>query len=314
MNAHKKILIVGASGFVGRRLAAALSGDGHQVIALARRTPAPEYPARIEVVTASLDNSAEVEALLKNCSAVFHVASDSTPGTTASQPALEAGLNIVPTLRLLESLQKFPEVPLIYLSSGGAVYAPLSNDPLVEESNVQPVSYYGAGKVAIEKFINAMVSQHGGRALILRPSNIYGPGQHFRRGFGLIPTLFQHTQNGETLNIWGDGEVVRDYLFIDDFLMLCLAIANSRFAFAQFEICNAGSGIGCSVNQLCREVEKVTGRTLERNYLPSRRIDLQRIVLDSKKAERLFNWQANTSLTSGLSQSWTWFEQYAQRS
>ena len=101
---------------------------------------------------------------------------------------LEYFVNLLPTLRFLESLQKFPKVPLVYLSSGGAVYQPIESGGLKESSRAEPPSYYGAGKIAIENFINAFACQHNGRALILRPSNFYGPGQHFRRGFGITCT------------------------------------------------------------------------------------------------------------------------------
>ena len=307
------ILVLGASGFAGRRLVAALAEAGHSVVALARRTPAPAYPEKVEVVTASLDNSTLIESLLGSCKAVFHVASDSTPGTTASQPALEAGLNLLPTLRFLESLQKCPQVPLVYLSSGGAVYQTIESGGLTESSRAEPPSYYGAGKIAIENFINAFACQHNGHALILRPSNFYGPGQHFRRGFGLVPTLFRHAVNKTPLHIWGDGEIVRDYLFMDDFLLLCLAIVDSDFAFSRFEVCNVGSGNGYSINQVCSLVERITGTTLERKYLPSRNVDLKRIVLDSARARQLFGWEATTALTAGVSQSWNWFKSHAQR-
>ena len=306
------ILVLGASGFVGQRLVQALSCAGHGVIAFARRTPAPAYPANVEAVTASLDNSTLIESLLPTCKAVFHVASDSTPGTTASQPDLEAGLNLLPTLRFLESLQKFPNVPLIYLSSGGAVYQPIESGGLTETSLVEPPSYYGAGKIAIENFINAFTCQHHGRALILRPSNFYGPGQHFRRGFGLVPTLFRHVVDKTPLNIWGDGEIVRDYLFMDDFLLLCIAIVESNFTSSRFEVCNVGSGNGHSINQVCALVEEITGATLERKYLPVRNVDLTRIVLDSAKAKKLFGWEATTALPDGIAQSWDWFKNHAQ--
>ena len=306
------ILVLGASGFVGRRLVGALASAGHRVIALARRTPAPAYPANVDAVTASLDNSTLIESLLQTCKAVFHVASDSTPGTTASQPALEAGLNLLPTLRFLESLQNFPHVPLIYLSSGGAVYQPIESGGLTEASLVEPPSYYGAGKIAIENFINAFTCQHHARALILRPSNFYGPGQHFRRGFGLVPTLFRHVLDKTPLNIWGDGEIVRDYLFMDDFLLLCIAIVESNFAFSRFEVCNVGSGKGHTINQVCALVEEITGATLERKYLPVRNVDLTRIVLDGAKAKRHFGWKATTALPAGIAQTWEWFKNHAQ--
>ena len=127
-----------------------------------------------------------------------------------------------------------------------------------------------------------------------------------------MPTLFQHVVDKTPINIWGDGEIVRDYLFMDDFLLLCLAIAKSNFAFSRFEVCNVGSGTGHTINQVCALIEEITGATLERKYLPARNVDLTRIVLDSAKAKKLFGWEATTAFPDGIAQSWNWFKNHAQ--
>ena len=88
-----------------------------------------------------------------------------------------------------------------------------------------PISYHGAGKVAVEAFLHAYASLSRGSVTILRPSNLYGPGQPYRKGFGIVRTILEHIRSGIPIEIWGDGEIVRDYIYIDDFLKICMLVA-----------------------------------------------------------------------------------------
>lgn len=304
------ILVLGATGFAGRSLVAALVSSGNRVLALSRTAHLQPADPNVEVFAQPLDNLSLLRTLLPRCRMIFHLASDSTPGSTASQPALEASLNLLPTLRLLELLQERPDIPLVYISSGGATYASIRRDPLDESSPVEPRSYYGAGKVAAERFIYAYVQQHHGNAVILRPSNLYGPGQPYKKGFGIVPTIFRHLLDGTPMTIWGDGSTTRDYLFVEDFTRLCLSLAgNARFR-KPFAIYNAGTGTPTSVSDLCTLAEKVTGLRLARQFAPIRTVDCDRIVLDAELAAAETGWRATTALDAGLEMTWQWFRNH----
>jgi UDP-glucose 4-epimerase len=302
-----EILVLGATGFAGGSAIKGLLRAGFEVLAVSRNAHLLPPSKGVTVFPQPLDNSSTLSALLPRSRAVFHVASDSTPGSTASQPSLEARVNLLPTLGLLESLQSFPQVPLVYVSSGGATYAASGAASLDESAPVAPVSYYGAGKLAAEQFISTFARQHNAGVAMLRASNFYGPGQRFKPGFGVIPTIFQHMIAGTEMQIWGNGEAVRDYLFIDDFEELCRRLATFAHDPGRPMLFNVGTGVGTTINQLCGLCEQVSGIPLRRQYTASRNVDASRIVLDCARIEQATGWHAQTPLLEGLHRTWEWF-------
>ncbi len=140
----------------------------------------------------------------------------------------------------------------------------------------------------------------------MRPANFYGPGQPYRSGFGVVPTLFHHLEAGRRFEIWGDGKVVRDYLYIEDFVDLCVTLIDSAPHQVGAKIYNAGSGKGTTLNALCEMISKVTGKALERSYKELRAVDVKRVVLNCDAARRDFGWAAKTDLEEGLKATWEW--------
>lgn len=298
------ILLLGAHGFVGTALTRALAATGAPVIAVGRQ-PGGNPVAGITTVPAAFTEPAQFAEWLPRCRAVVHLASASTPGSSAGKPLLELDHNLRPTFALLEALQTHPHCELLYLSSGGTLYGDAETSPATERDVIRPKSYYGAGKAAAEHFITAWSAQFGGHATILRPANLYGPGQGTRQGFGIIPTAFDALRANTPLTVWGDGSTVRDYLYIGDFVALCLAIL-ARPMPAGTQVLNASSGTGLSLNELFAHIENVAGRPLQRRYVPSRSVDVSRIVLDAGRALRHYDWHAGTPIDAGLAAAWQW--------
>lgn len=298
------ITVLGASGFVGRHLVGILSGAGHHVLALAR-TAMPDLPPHVDQIVGTFDRPEDYLPALNQSAVVVHAASASTPGSTAGKPLSELRINLSPTLALIEALQEVPGCRLVYLSSGGTLYGNTPTAAATEEHPLRPRSYHGAGKVAAEHFIRAWAAQFHGRAVILRPSNLYGPGQSLRKGFGIVPTAFEKILRNELLTIWGDGLSVRDYLYIDDFTELCRAVVTSPMM-PGVDVVNAASGTGVSIDDLLQSIEAVTGRTLTRRYDATRPIDLLRVNLDITKANDLYKWRPTISLSEGLARTWQW--------
>jgi UDP-glucose 4-epimerase len=299
------MLVVGA-GFLGTALARQLVAGGHRVHLLSRRAQIPQTTG-IQYHRGSLDDHNLVRDLLRSCQTIYHTASTTTPGSSARDPVIEGTDNILPTLKWLHNLQANPDVHLVYLSSGGCLYGNLDRKPINEQQCPQPVSYHGAGKLAIETFLRAYVASQPESAsvTILRPSNLYGIGQSLRTGFGLVRTVLDRLHSNQPIEIWGDGEMVRDYLYIDDLVDACLAV-DRQSGGSRYRVYNVGTGTGCSVNQLVALAERVSGCKADMYRQPSRSVDVQHVILDSTALRQDTGWSPVISLEDGLRRTWQW--------
>lgn len=301
------ILIVGAGGFVGKHLVDALTARGERVIAVVRHPLHAAMNPAVEVQIIRGNDPVEYLSSLQTCRVVIHVASASTPGSSAAQPLLELEENLRPTLALLQALQQRPELPLIYVSSGGTLYGRHTHDHAAESAPIAPRSYHGAGKIAAEHFIATWCNQFRASATILRPSNLYGPGQVERAGFGIIPTAFGKIMRGETLHVWGDGSALRDYLYIDDFIRLCVAVLDDEHS-QSADVVNACCDLSVSLNELFAFIEAVTGKTLQRSYDASRAVDMQNVAMQATRARQHYGWAPIVTLREGIERTWAWFK------
>jgi UDP-glucose 4-epimerase len=305
-----RILVLGAGGFIGQHLVRALSCQGHLVTAVSRRNMDSNLPG-VRSVVADLREPEKIARLITDCRAVAYLASLTTPGTSVGRPIHEVTHNVFGIAVLLQVLQDHPDVSLLYFSSGGALYTHTSEVAAKETTQVHPRSYHGAGKIAAEAFIEAWCSQYAGTATILRPSNIYGPGQPEHLGFGIVPTAFGKIMRNETLGVWGDGSAVRDYLYIDDLVALSVSILATQTRIG-FRLVNACSGEGVSLNELFDAIETVTGQTLLRTYETARAVDALRVVMNPALANEEYGCLKATSLHEGLERTWAWLKTIKQ--
>jgi UDP-glucose 4-epimerase len=303
----KGVLVIGATGFIGTALVHRMCSNLRQIFTLSRGTSTFQQFSNVSHFQSDLDNQELLNQLLPACHVVIHLASETTPGSSTLRPSLEATNNLLPSLRFLETLQSYPHVRLIYVSTGGAIYGDNVEGKCTEDMVLAPLSYYGAGKAALEKFILAFCRQSGNTAVILRPSNLYGPGQCYRQGFGIIPTVFSSILNDKVMDIWGDGTAVRDYLYIDDFMDLFVEILDKIRDGQSIGIYNVGTSLGYSINDIARLAEKVTGRSVSVNYHLGRKVDVKRVVLDTTKIRDEYKWKVKTDIETGLRKTWDWF-------
>lgn len=302
MKTAKRILLLGGAGFMGRALGNRLRDVGYQVHAVVRGALL-DAPDGVVVHGGGIENLELLRELIPQMDAIVHVASATTPGLSRATPSLEANLNVTPTLGLLEELQRHPRVRLIYLSSGGTVYGNPGLASATEATALHPLSYYGAGKLAIEEFLRCFQQLAGNPVTILRPSNLYGPGQPRYQGFAVVRTMLQHLLDGTSMSLWGDGSAVRDFIHVDDVVAAIECVLADTGATGTY---NVGSGIGHSLNDLKAVVTQVSGRELQVRYEPARNIDVQRIVLDSTAMQRRFGWSPRIPLDAGIESTWNW--------
>jgi UDP-glucose 4-epimerase len=294
------ILLLGGAGFIGSTLTKRLSAQGRRIHVISRH-PFVHTDAGVVVHHRDLGDALLLENLRQECSTVLHLASSTTPGSSAKHPIGELG-NLAPTLQLLEVLRDWQNTHLIYVSSGGTVYGNPTQNPVAEDARLAPLSFYGAGKVAAEGFLHAFRTA-GHAVTVLRPSNAYGPGQNLQQGFGLIRTVLQHMLDGSALRIWGDGENVRDFVYVDDIVDAIVLAMNAPHDSGTY---NVGSGKGHTINQVLTIAGQVCGAQLRVDHHPARGVDVREVVLDISNIHAAYGWQPRVGLEEGLHRTWEW--------
>jgi UDP-glucose 4-epimerase len=295
-------LILGGGGFIGRRLITALQRSGVPLSVLGHGVDDARSADFVQR-RGSVEDTGLLRELLDECSSVVYLASVTTPSASAREPGLEVTGNLLPLTRFLEVAQNLEPRKLVFISSAGTVYGECA-EGVSESAPLRPRSYYGAGKVAAEVMLHAFAVNSAWPTIILRPTNVYGPGQLPIKGFAIVPTIFRHMLEQRVFEIWGDGSVVRDYLFVDD---LCELIARvlSRAAPA-FSVYNVGAGSAVSILELVRHCEEAARTKIATTLLPARKVDVPRAVPDTAAVAAAYGWSAATPLNSGLEQTWQW--------
>ena len=240
--------------------------------------------------------TAEWQALLEQVSKIYHLAWSSLPQSSNADPLRDASDNILGSLQLLEAAKRVTNLRFVFPSSGGTVYGILASVPATELHDTRPRCAYGISKLAVEKYLGLYHELWGLDCVALRVSNAYGPGQQVGRNFGAISTFAAHAAAGEPITVFGEGSVIRDYLYIDDLVAAFVAAGEHRGGPA---VMNIGSGVGKSLNDIVAVLRQIYTR-VEVNYLPGRDLDVPVSVLDVSLANATFKWRAHISFEVGI--------------
>jgi UDP-glucose 4-epimerase len=295
-----RALVLGGGGFIGSHLVSALLAHGTQVRVLERpyRTRMPTIPNHpgLEWQEGDFGNVQDIHRALENVDVVFHLVSTTQPKSSNDDPSFDVESNLVATLRLLDQLRG-TDTLLIFSSSGGTVYGTPIQTPIPETHPTDPTCSYGIVKLAIEKYLALYRLLHGLEYRILRVANPYGPGQEANRAQGVVGTFLSRVVHDEPIEVWGDGSVVRDYLYISDTVSALMQAAQYR---GTERIFNIGSGGGHSVREIIAAVEQVTGKKARASYTAARKFDVPVSVLDITRAKAELGWQPKIDLNEGL--------------
>jgi UDP-glucose 4-epimerase len=305
----KDCLVLGAGGFIGKALCERLCENGARVRALVRRSP-PTLPSHLPITWTKGDftDRSILSNIVRRQDFVFHLAYDSIPETSNINPTADLLRNVGPTLNLLDLCCVEGVSKVIFASSGGTVYGIAQPELVInEDAPTNPISAYGVTKLTIEKYLALYKRLHNLDYHVLRISNPYGPGQSPHRRQGLVATILHRALTRQTLEIWGDGEIVRDYLHIRDVATAFLYASQYK---GDFRVMNVGSGVGLSVNRVIKDIEVTLGNTaIARRYVPGRVGDVPRNVLDIALIARETGWRPEISWTEGLLETASWMRE-----
>lgn len=297
----KTALVLGGHGFIGSELACALAAKGCKAKVFGRRAT-HDFGGidGIQSVVGDFTDGVALATALEGVDIVYHLVSSTVPSTSNLNPVSDVSTNLTGTVRLLEIMREKCVKRIVYVSSGGTVYGNPVSLPVTEDHPLEPLCSYGIVKVAVENYLRMYAHLYGFHATILRVSNPYGENQARIGVQGLILTLLKKVMANEPIEIWGDGSIVRDYIYISD-VVAALIQAAERSATGVF---NIGSGLGYSINEILELVAITTNQKLDISFLKKRNFDVSKIYLDIGKANTEFGWEPVVDLLSGCSLCW----------
>ena len=298
-----RILIMGSTGFIGRNLLFKLyTNPDNEITCFSKHAylMQDEFP-RIKCITNEYCRDLNFDELLVDQEYVFHFISTTYPATSNRNIAKEISDNIITTVNFLEACQRNKVKKVIFASSGGTVYGKVTTSPINELSMTNPINSYGIQKLTIEKLFYLYNHMHGLDYCIIRLANPYGPYQRINGGLGAVSVFINRALHDEFINVYGDGSVVRDYIYIDDVIEGIVRIAKYN---GEEKIFNLGSGKGISIKQLLNKISKVLHCDLKINYLPGRAVDVPINVLDMSLYKEEIGILTYTSLEDGIKKTY----------
>lgn len=299
-----KCVVLGGGGFIGSAVVDRLLRDGHVIRVLERPSVEPFrkflLDERVEWVAGDFMNAHDVTEAIDGMDVVVHLVSSTLPKTSNDDPINDVQGNLVTTLRMLEAMVARNVNKVVFISSGGTVYGTPIYLPIDEMHPTNPYVSYGITKLAIEKYLILFERIHGIKTSILRVANPFGERQRLENAQGAVGVFMHRALSQQPIEIWGDGSVTRDYIYIDD---VAEAFARAVQYFGSKTVFNIGSGVGTTLNELIKIIEDVLGKRIECRYLPARPFDVPVSVLKNALAREELKWAPQVSLHDGIART-----------
>lgn len=301
-------IIFGGGGFIGSHIAEDLLMNGLKVTVFDKlnssRKNVENILHEIEFIEGDFNNEVDISRALKGKTYVVHLVSSTVPATSNQNTLYDVESNLLSSLHLFEKCTDNKIKRLVFISSGGTVYGNPIKLPINEKHPTEPTSSYGIIKLTIEKYLNLYRILKGLDYRILRFANPYGERQNPFLTQGLIAHLLYKIKNGEPIEVWGDGKVIRDYFYIKDGARSVYKALKDRSA---VNIFNISSGKGLSINQILQRFRTVLKLDFEVNYLPGRKFDVKSNILDNSLAAKILKWKPDYTFNEGLINTWRYF-------
>lgn len=278
----KKTLIIGGNGFIGENLSKMLSEKKYDVYSFDIVAPSNKIN-KVNYISGDFFDDISLQKVIADKDVIIHALSTINPGNSNIKYLQGYSKDFIQTVKLCSWVSESKK-NLIFLSSGGTVYGKQTVQPIKEDFLPLPINHYGSVKLCIETVIRAFNIQLHSKMRIARISNPYGPGQDYRKGVGFIDAVLKRALNNKTIEIWGDGETVRDYIYIDDVCkMLCSLIEYK----GEEEVFNISTNLGVSQNNII-EILRNIGINIHVKYEMDRSVDLKKTVLDNSKILKIY--------------------------
>ncbi len=305
-----RILITGGAGFIGSHVAEACLAQGHEVSVVDDLTtgsrdhvPPGARFYHLDVRSPQIDEVFAAE----RPEVVSHHAAQVSVRHSMEEPIHDASVNVLGSLHLLEAARRHGARRVVFASTGGAIYGEVEAGAADEHHRCRPRSPYAVAKLAVEHYLAGYRSAFGLETVVLRYANVYGPRQDPHGEAGVIAIFIQRILAGLGPTIYGNGEQVRDFVYVADVVRANLLAQAVTVPTGDPLILNVATGHGTTVNALWNALTDIASPSVRAHHEPARAGDLLRSVLDPARAERILGWRPEVDLERGLQQTWTWF-------
>ena len=308
MSEKTKVIVTGGAGFIGSNIVDTLLEMGMTPIVIDDLSTGKEENVNPDAIMYRQDTR-DLEGLEKIFSNhkpdyVLHLAAQISVSRSVREPIYDESVNVKGTLNVLEMCHKYGVKKIVFTSSGGVMYGENPPFPTPESVCPDPVSPYGISKLAGEKYVRFYGFEKGLRYTILRYGNVYGPRQSPDGEAGVIAIFAKKMLNKEPVTINGDGEYIRDYIYVKDVVNAnILSMENG-----DGEIFNIGTGTGKSVNDVFLSLKEHIYYDADPIYGPPRPGDLRKSILDISHAKEVLKWKPKYSFSEGLRETVKFFE------
>jgi UDP-glucose 4-epimerase len=304
-----KILVTGGAGFIASHIVDAYLSLGGEVVVVddlssgkkGNLNPQARF-YKIDITSAALEKVFAKE----RPQIVNHHAAQIDVRRSVADPAFDVRVNILGTLNILNLCVKYKVRKIIFASTGGALYGEIESGAADERYRMQPLSAYAIDKRAAELYLGAYFANYGLKYTVLRYANVYGPRQDPHGEAGVVAIFCGKLLKGERPFIYGNGNQLRDYVYVEDVVRANLLALNK----GANGIYNIGTAYGGSVNELFKILKTMAGFNQKAVYKPPRRGELQRSVLSAKKAAKELGWVPQVAIKAGLKKTFAWFSRY----
>lgn len=300
-----RIAVIGANGFLGSHLVDALVRNGQSVTAFdrfsngsRRFTSEPD-----NIIVGDFLSNEDLAKAMKSQDIVFHMLSLSNPANTQNSVFFDIDYNLRQSINLLNIASRSDIEHLYFASSGGTVYGDQNLDTYSEMDATKPISPYGIGKLTVEHYLRYFEAVQDLKSTTLRISNPYGPRQNSSRGQGIIAVTLSRVSQGLPAIMFGDGSMLRDYIFIDDLIYDVIALMERP---RNFNLYNLGSGVGHSVQEIFMAIRTCLNHDFEIEYRSKPASFVERVVLDTSRVDAELGVRARTPLLEGVSRTIEW--------
>ena len=301
-----KVLVTGGAGFIGSHIADRLIDEGHQVAIVDNLMTGKKENINPKAVFYNIDiRSEKLEHVFKkeqpDC--VDHLAAQMSVAVSMKKPVFDADVNILGVLNILQNCVKYGVKKIVFASSGGTVYGEAENVPTTENEPFCPLSPYGVSKLSTEYYLSFYRLEYNLPYVALRYGNVYGPRQDPHGEAGVIAIFIKAMLTGKTPTIFGKGDCIRDYVYVDDIVAANMSAINQNI----YGAFNIGTAKGTDVNEIFGALKRIIDFPKDCEYGPAREGDLKRSILSFDKAQKNLSWKPRVNLYKGFEETVEFF-------